>query len=188
MTAADLVQIAAEAAAIERRTIDLEGLSTLDLISELVKRGARVWKNNHTLSLRTMRFNRAERETLKRLTPAHAMLRLQVAAKARRAEAAKDPEYLAWVRQQPCCVVSCGAYPPSHPHHAGVRGLGQKAPDATAIPLCGTCHRAYHDGKGPFGETRMTRTERQAWAKHEIERHRAIYMAARDAAEEEEKR
>lgn len=45
----------------------------------------------------------------------------------------RDPGYLAWLHQCPCLV--CGVRP-IQAHHAGPRGLGQKAPDRLAVPLC----------------------------------------------------
>lgn len=54
-----------------------------------------------------------------------------------------DTAYLAFVRGHPCC--SCKATRHIDAHHTGKRGIGQKAPDATAVPLCRDCHRYYHD-------------------------------------------
>lgn len=52
-----------------------------------------------------------------------------------------DPDYLALVRQLPCCV--CGAPPPSEPHHLKAtreRGMGKKSDDKWALPMCHDCH------------------------------------------------
>lgn len=57
---------------------------------------------------------------------------------------ARAPHYLAWVRELPCAL--CGAPPPSDPHHAGPRGMGQKTDDYRVLPLCRACHRRLHDG------------------------------------------
>lgn len=46
--------------------------------------------------------------------------------------------YLAFVRARACC--SCGLPGPSDPHHAGERGVGQKADDYSCVPLCRRCH------------------------------------------------
>lgn len=54
-----------------------------------------------------------------------------------------DPAYLRWIRTLPCSVEHCRARR-SEAHHAGTRGLGQTAPDRTAIPLCPEHHFAYH--------------------------------------------
>ncbi len=59
----------------------------------------------------------------------------------------QDKEYLAWVRQQEC--VECRAPAPSVPHHPRGQvygcGMGLKAPDWLAVPVCKTCHYKYHD-------------------------------------------
>ena len=52
------------------------------------------------------------------------------------------PAYLAWVRTLPCSV--CPARAPSEASHHGPRGIGQKASDLRAIPLCSVCHRDWH--------------------------------------------
>jgi len=54
----------------------------------------------------------------------------------------RSKEYLAWVREQPCCV--CGR-PADDAHHligvGHMGGVGTKAPDSMAMPVC----RAHHD-------------------------------------------
>jgi hypothetical protein len=47
-------------------------------------------------------------------------------------------------------------------HHAGARGLGQRADDRTAIPLCRRHHQAWHDGRGVF--LGWTHERRAVWA------------------------
>jgi hypothetical protein len=58
----------------------------------------------------------------------------------------RDATYLAWIRTQPCEVCKCESR--SEAAHTGDHGLGQKASDLNAIPLCATCHRigpqSYH--------------------------------------------
>ena len=87
----------------------------------------------------------------------------------------RDLDYLAWVRTRPCAVRDllvlnamlgipfstnvCTA--PVEAHHAGRRGLGQKADDNTAIPLCRRHHRELHDARGAFAG--WTKAERRAW-------------------------
>src|SRR5687767_8596143 len=86
----------------------------------------------------------------------------------------KDPGYLSWLHTKPCAARNlhvCSG--PIHAHHAGERGLGQKAPDATAIPLCEAAHRSWHDGAPPFSV--MTREQRRAWADAQIALHRLEY-------------
>jgi hypothetical protein len=73
---------------------------------------------------------------------------------------APDPEYLARVRQLPCCA--CGVRG-VEAHHCrdlpdfGERGLyqrlpgaGQKSGDRDAIPLCPPCHRKFHLNRAQF--------------------------------------
>jgi hypothetical protein len=59
---------------------------------------------------------------------------------------ARDSRYLAWIRSLPCLV--CGATRGIEASHTGLRGLGQKSPDTSAIPSCHLHHRtganSYH--------------------------------------------
>lgn len=56
-------------------------------------------------------------------------------------------KYLAWVRDQPCCM--CQSWP-SEPHH--LKGIGHlsgaslKAPDWATMPMCRQCHEKMHRG------------------------------------------
>lgn len=50
--------------------------------------------------------------------------------------------YLAFVRTHPCC--SCGTDQGIHAHHVASGGMGQKASDYMAAPLCGQCHSHWH--------------------------------------------
>ena len=63
---------------------------------------------------------------------------------------ARNPQYLRWIRTLPCAV--CGTTRFVEAAHTGPRGLSQKSPDTSAIPLCARHHRtdydAYH-GLGP---------------------------------------
>jgi hypothetical protein len=81
----------------------------------------------------------------------------------------RDPKYLAWIREQPCClctyldlkaqqfidavreIAGTGAditthvsahrqATPTEAAHVGQRGLGQKCSDRETIPLCGVEH------------------------------------------------
>lgn len=55
----------------------------------------------------------------------------------------RDFAYLAWVASQQCivCESQFKLQPSrSYAHHAGQRGLGRRADDATAIPLCWRHH------------------------------------------------
>jgi hypothetical protein len=54
------------------------------------------------------------------------------------------PEYLDFIRSQPCVICARKARPQfsrTEAAHVGQRGLGQKCSDWEAIPLCGCHHR-----------------------------------------------
>lgn len=77
----------------------------------------------------------------------------------------RDMERMGWIKTQPCALAfgfavaeeawphglspdACGGI--TEAHHAGVHGLGQKAPDDTCIPLCSHHHRCLTDRRGVF--------------------------------------
>lgn len=55
---------------------------------------------------------------------------------------ARSKDYLAHVRTFHCC--SCGATEAIHAHHVASGGMGAKASDYLAAPLCGVCHQHWH--------------------------------------------
>ena len=55
---------------------------------------------------------------------------------------ARNPRYLKWIRSKPCLN---GHLYNVAPHHEGNRGMGIKASDFDALPLCFECHRKRHD-------------------------------------------
>lgn len=81
---------------------------------------------------------------------------------------ARDWDRMDWIKHQPCALARpfdkrpaewlgpwsspCPAFFAGHveAHHAGVRGLGQKAGDDTCIPLCSFHHGALTDRRVPF--------------------------------------
>jgi hypothetical protein len=69
----------------------------------------------------------------------------------------RSPDYLAWIRTLRCVV--CGRPPGSvlieaaHTNALGPRGLGQKASDFSAIPLCSGHHRELPASYHVLGET-----------------------------------
>jgi hypothetical protein len=82
-----------------------------------------------------------------------------------------DPKYLAWIRTLPCVVCNVLAdnsdfswriwsrlvynrlqRSPTEAAHSGPHGLGQKADDRQALPLCMMCHR-----EGPNSYHRLSR-------------------------------
>lgn len=83
--------------------------------------------------------------------------------------AGEDPQYVSDVHELLCCVRAldpCDG--PIEAHHAGPRGLGQRAHDRTSIPLCRKHHRAWHDLAIPFAS--MSREERRAFIDRQIAR------------------
>lgn len=101
------------------------------------------------------------------------------------------PEYLAWVRKQPCA--QCGTRLQIEGHHAthgdtvapgeqrpaksvgARRGKGQRAHDHFLIPLCLKCHAALHRLSGPFKW--WTKRELRGWQDSQVATHRAHYEA-----------
>jgi hypothetical protein len=86
----------------------------------------------------------------------------------------RDAAYLRRVSELPCCRppvligpdASCEG--PMHAHHAGKRpGVGRKAADDTAIPLCSRHHAQWHEASGVFRY--WTRDDRRRWASAAIE-------------------
>ena len=67
---------------------------------------------------------------------------------------ARNPQYLSWVRTLPCSV--CGTTRYVEAAHTGPRGLGQKSPDTSAIPLCSQHHRTGHDAYHRLGPKRFS--------------------------------
>ena len=68
----------------------------------------------------------------------------------------RSPEYLAWIRTLPCAV--CHRSPggvsieAAHTSALGPRGISQKSPDYSAVPLCTWRHRAGPDSYHRLGE------------------------------------
>jgi len=60
---------------------------------------------------------------------------------------ARSPKYLAWIRTFPCLL--CRRLRGVEAAHSGPHGIGQKASDFSALPLCSDCHRegkfSYHN-------------------------------------------
>lgn len=96
--------------------------------------------------------------------------------------AGEDPEYLAWLRQQPCAFVECqcpAELGPTQAHHHtrgggfNKRGKGQKAHDHEAFPLCLKCHRRFHDAAGPFRD--WNKATRNEWQDRQVAHYRAVF-------------
>lgn len=56
-----------------------------------------------------------------------------------------DPDYLAYVRKQPCCVSGKTPVDAHHVRIGNVGGVGTKPSDWMAIPLHRDFHREFHD-------------------------------------------
>ena len=116
------------------------------------------------------------RKPLKRKSPLRARTRLKPRGKTKYARRPRDHAYMAWVKSLPCV----GPFPhqcqgPSEAHHAGVRGLGQRAEDSTAIPLCRNAHHAWHSGGEAFAG--WQNWERRTWADIMIREMQALYAS-----------
>lgn len=80
-----------------------------------------------------------------------------------------EREYLAWVRQQPCWPHLCKSgliHDSGQPHHLRTgMGMGQKAPDTDAFPICPDAHYEFHHTLGPklwakkYGKTEVEMLE-----------------------------
>jgi hypothetical protein len=71
--------------------------------------------------------------------------RLKKKEAAQHSRPGNSEKHLALVRLLPCCI--CGKYGPGDPHHlrvAAERGVGRKATDRWAVPMCRTDHEAAH--------------------------------------------
>lgn len=95
-------------------------------------------------------------------------------AKARRGREV-DEAHLAFVRTLFCA--GCGGKPPNDPHHdtAG-RGMGQKADDKRAFPMCRCCHDEFHDGRGQFDG--WSKDRRRAWQADQVAAVQALAQQA----------
>jgi hypothetical protein len=67
----------------------------------------------------------------------------------------RDPKYLRWIRTLPCSV--CRTTRNIEAAHTGPHGLGRKAPDSTAIPLCAKHHRIADDCYHKLGPRKFAR-------------------------------
>src|SRR5438876_7146610 len=69
----------------------------------------------------------------------------------------RDPDYIRFVRGQPCCV--CERTWGIEASHTGPRGLGQKASDQSCIPLCWKHHRTGRDSYHTLGRVRFSQVQ-----------------------------
>lgn len=93
--------------------------------------------------------------------------------------AGENPAFLKFVRKLRCCAPgapsTCQGW--IEANHAGRRGVGQRAHDETAIPLCAKHHRfaGWTNHLGPFKG--WTAEQRRAWADERIEEVQARWNA-----------
>lgn len=88
----------------------------------------------------------------------------------RYSERERDTPYLSWITTQQCCVCEKQFSPQfgrTYAHHAGPRGLGQKAPDRTCIPLCWR----HHDRNS---STSIHSLGKRFWGVYGLDRNRLI--------------
>lgn len=75
---------------------------------------------------------------MKRYSP---IQRMTLRRRKTKPHAGTDPKYLNWIRTLACLVCLAGEQVSlTEAAHTGVRGLGQKAPDRQAVPLCAAAH------------------------------------------------
>lgn len=86
------------------------------------------------------------RKPIERKSAFSARSPIRRACRAANDEQWRSPEYLAWIRRQPCC--RCGGSGGDAHHviglHWGLSGMGMTAPDSFAMPACRECHREIH--------------------------------------------
>ena len=89
--------------------------------------------------------------------------------------ATEDPDYLAWVRRQRCAVPGCESSSEAH-HPRHDVGLGLRAHDHRAIPLCHQHHAELHGLCGYFKG--WSREQVRAFCERESAATRARYLGA----------
>jgi hypothetical protein len=67
----------------------------------------------------------------------------------------RNSKYLVWIRTLPCLI--CGKTAGIEAAHTGPHGVGQKSPDASAIPLCARHHRTAEDSYHKLGPREFER-------------------------------
>lgn len=75
-----------------------------------------------------------------------------------------DSQYLAWIRQQPCCLCGRGNVQAAHLRSSSLddgkphTGMQQKSDDKWTLPLCWEHHHEQH-----------TMNEREFWASYHVD-------------------
>lgn len=92
------------------------------------------------------------------------------AKKSKYARRPRAIDYMLFVKTLPCAAFGVSAEyqcdGPIEADHAGERGLGQKSPDSTCIPLCSSHHRHRHNVSGAFAG--WSRERMRAWLNQRI--------------------
>lgn len=124
-----------------------------------------------------IRTSLARRTPLKRGKPLQRTTWMkQRRATPRRSERERDPEFMHWVRRQPCSVrvdvpdpnriTPCRGRVESD--HMGERPVGRKASDDTCAPMCSKHHKERTWHRGAFFE--LDQEQLRAWRGRAIER------------------
>ena len=101
----------------------------------------------------------------------------------------EDPDYVNWIRRQPCCCQPCVAQSEAHHSTFGStqpfdenpsalqrgRGKGQKAHDSWCMPLCLRHHGQIHGLSGFFRD--FDAAMLREWQTERVREHRAMYQA-----------
>lgn len=99
-------------------------------------------------------MGKLRRTELKRKSPMKRTPMRKGSRKTKYAMRERDIDYMLWVKTLPCLLAGVdGAGPCTgvvEADHAGLRGMGQKAPDDTCIPLCSGHHLDRHACTGFF--------------------------------------
>lgn len=104
--------------------------------------------------------------------------------------AGEDPQYVQWIREQPCCACESPFGVQAHHHTGGTtapvfpkdgeplasnerpRGKSERAHDTWCIPLCIKCHANLHGFHGLFSpfDQKQRRAWQDEWVRHFRER------------------
>ena len=87
--------------------------------------------------------------------------------------AGEDPDYIHWLKGQPCN--QCGAQRGCDAHHRTGAGMGMRAHDHLAMPMCRYCHDTFHASSGSFKT--MEKQARRAYQDEAIQRCRRVYSS-----------
>lgn len=91
----------------------------------------------------------------------------------------EDPEYIRWIKQQPCH--QCASRQGSDPHHKTGAGLAMRSHDHEAFPLCRVCHTAFHAGSVPF--KLMVKEDRREWQEFAVRKYRKRHKESKAPGE-----